>query len=386
MTARLATVALAALLSGCPPAFAEPPEANTESGVALAALLISDGHTDRARVVLAQLDPTDPGVDGVRYWTLQGLVALDAGDPAAATVALESARAASGDAVDPLLLLTLARAQVRAGQPDAALATLDAAGGELDAIPSAWSLRARAHRDRHDTAGAWAALEGGVRRFPDHTALRRQQILLLLDAGLTRAAGEQARALLARPDTSEADVLVVAEALRLAGVHDQATALLEAALLRAPRSLQVRVRLAVVHLGAGRPLAAAQLFDTAAALDPTYAANAAALYLEAGRQERALNLNAQVQDPYEKVTQRFTILARTESWDRAAALDPRLERLGALSDEDVRYGLAYAHFETGDLDRAEHLLRGIEDARLFRQATALRQAIQQCRDTPEQCG
>ena len=73
-------------------------------------------------------------------------------------------------------------------------------------------------------------------------------------------------------------------------------------------------------------------------------------------------------------------------WERAAALDARLSRLGALDDESLRYGLAYAHFETGDHTRAEDLLRGIEDARLFRQATSLREAIDRCRENPEQCG
>jgi len=372
------------LVGLCPPVQAadEP----TEDPVALAALLIADGNFDRARTVLLELDPSDKGVDQVRYWTLRGLLDLDAGDPATAVTSLQQARAAAVDAPDPLLLLTLARAQVLSDDPTGALATLDDGGADLDALASTWTLRARAHRDRGDLAGAWAAMEGGLQRFPEQKALRRQQIILLIEKGLTRQAGELADALLQRDDTTEEDILVIAEALRLAGIHDQATELLEATLLTDPTSLEVRVRLAVVHLGADRPFAAARLFETAAALDPTYFHNAAMLYLAAGRPTLALQANSQVLDQTEKVTQRFTILAQTGAWEQAAALSSRLARLDVLDDESLRYGLAYAHFETGAWQEAEQLLLGIEDARLFRQATALREAIEQCRTQPEQCG
>lgn len=358
----------------------------TEDPVALAALLIADGNADRARTVLAGVDPSVKGVDVVRYWTLTGLLALDEGQPTAAATALTTARAAAGEAPDPLLLLTLARARVLAGDPAGALAALNEGGADLDALASTWTLRARAHRDRGDLAGAWAAIEQGLERFPQQKALRRQQIMLLIEQGLTREAGALANTLLERKDTTEEDILVIAEALRLAGIHDQAAELLEATLLANPASLEVRVRLAVVHLGADRPFAAARLFETAAALDPEYAANAATLYLAAGRPGLALQANAQVQDTSAKVTQRFTILAQTQAWEQAAALAPRLARMGVLDDESLRYGLAYAHFETGHYEDAEALLLGIEDARLFRQATALRQAIQKCREQPEQCG
>lgn len=371
---------------GVLPGVAVAQDDHTEDPVALAALLIADGNVDRARAVLGDVDPTAKGVDVVRYWTLQGLLHLDAGHPADAANALEKARLAAGDLPDPLLLLTLARARVLAGDPTGALEALDAGGPDVAALASAWTLRARAHRDRGDLVGALSAMDEGLARFPEQKALRRQQIMLLIEQGLTREAGVLANSLLERPDTTEEDVLVIAEALRLAGVHDRATELLEAALLSDPTSLEVRVRLAVVHLDADRPFAAARLFETAIAMDPEYAANAATLYLAAGRPGLALQANAQVQDAEAKVTQRFTILAQTGAWEQAAALAPRLARLGALDDESLRYGLAYAHFETGDYPAAEALLLGIEDARLFRQSTALRQAIQKCRSAPEQCG
>ena len=98
----------------------------------------------------------------------------------------------------------------------------------------------------------------------------------------------------------------------------------------------------------------------------------------------ARGLAHEIKNPLSTMSINLALLQ--EDWERAAALDARLSRLGALDDESLRYGLAYAHFETGDHDRAEDLLRGIEDARLFRQATSLREAIDKCRERPEQCG
>lgn len=273
---------------------------------------------------------------------------------------------------------------------EGALSALDQGGAELDAIASTWTLRARAYRDLGDLVGAWAAMEAGLARFPQQKALRQQQVLLLIEQGLSQEARARATALLQRDDTTEDDVLVIAEALRVAGAVEEAADLLEAALIQSPGSLDVRVRLAVVNLDAERPYAAArlfeQVFEQAAALDPSYAANAASLYLAAGRPALALQANVRVLDAAEKVEQRFTIFATTQDWERAAALGPRLARLGVLDSEDIRYGLAYARFETGDFEGAEALLAGIEDARLFRQATALRDAIQKCQGAPERCG
>ena len=76
---------------------------------AVAAVLNASAPSRAARL---DVDPAARGVDRVRYWTLQGILALDAGNHTGAVRALDSARAASEDTPDPLLLLTLARALV----------------------------------------------------------------------------------------------------------------------------------------------------------------------------------------------------------------------------------------------------------------------------------
>ena len=70
------------------------------------------------------------------------------------------------------------------------------------------------------------------------------------------------------------------------------------------------------------------------------------------------------------------ILLERDELEQAAALAPRLSRLGLLEDDDVRYALAYAHFRTGELDLAEEELKGITKRELFSRATDLRKAIE----------
>jgi hypothetical protein len=56
--------------------------------------------------------------------------------------------------------------------------------------------------------------------------------------------------------------------------------------------------------------------------------------------------------------------------------------MNILDDDQVRYGLAYAHFRQGDLDRAEGLLSLIQSPTIFAQSVGLREAIAECRASP----
>lgn len=389
-----------------PPAAATP----TDDPLALAALLLSDGRLDQAAAVLAAAEPAAtaagaaaprPGVgalDAARYWSLVGLVALQRQDYAAADAALERAASVAAarcvaadtgdcaDAVDPLLRLSQARARLLGGDPAGALAALAQGGPALDAWPGRFLVAARAHEELGDRDAAWAALDRGLDRHPDSAELWRQQLFLLVRMGLFVEAGDRAADRAAAGALGLDDTLVIGEALRKAGALDRAAALLEAARLRHPGALAPTLRLAAVHKDAGRPLAAARLLQEAAAVEPKWALAAAELYRAAGRPAQALYLNAQVLDPTEKAQQRFGLLLDQGDFERAVALAPRLERAGLVqADESLRYGLAYAWFQVGEGARADALLSGIADPRIFSDALALRAAIARCQDQPELC-
>lgn len=380
---RLCIAAMLCLALGL--SLGSPAHAQEEDPLALASLLLSDGNWDRAASVLEEVDADKKGLDTVRYHSLYGLVTLQQQQYDTAAVHFRAA-IADGEEPDPTLFLYLARAELLDGHPQEALAALDDGGEVVDAIPSSFLVRARAYRDMDDLPGAFGAYAEGAARFPQQRDFPRQQILLLVEMGLTREAGERATEMLEAANASVEDALTVAEALRRSGAVARAATVLEVARLRFPGEAEVLVQQAVVAMTAEQPLTAARFLQIAAEYDVSYAAKSAELYRQAGHVETALYMNALVPDPTEKVRQRFGLLLAAESYERAVALAPRLERLSLTGEDEVAYGLAYAYFQIGELEAAEALLSGIGDPDLFKQATALRQAMARCKESPESCG
>ena len=82
---------------------------------------------------------------------------------------------------------------------------------------------------------------------------------------------------------------------------------------------------------------------------------------------------------------RFTKEKPLERFEEAAALSPRLTRLGLLAEDAVVYGLAYAYFMTGRFEDAESELKKISDAALFERAIQLRRIMGTCSASGWQC-
>lgn len=374
-----ALLLMAALLMAASPALAADRRGDGEQveldHLGIASRLVTDGLYDRAATVLDEL-AEPPEDDLLRYHTLRGLVALQLGDPARALEAFDGA-VATGEA-EPILHVQRAQALQQLDRPGEALAALDTAGDAAVTLPGAWRLRGRLHRTLGNEDAAWDALVAGRVRFPQHPGLAEDQLLQLADLGLTRSALDLAQELDALGATVELWI-VVGERLRRAGAVDDAMAFLEDARARFPRAIEPRVALASACLDADRPRCAGTLLAEAAAFDNAYASEAAECFRRAGALDRALYLNGQVQDEPVKVRQRLGLLLEQERFDQASALHDRLQRLGLLDDEELRYALAYAHFQTGSFGDAEALLTGLSAPHLFRQATSLRETMDRCR-------
>lgn len=370
------------------PGARRPPKAQVEDGVdrlVVAAVLIGDGHLDRALTVLDELDPADPSVtlDRGRYFLLLGLCHARLGATEAAAEDFAAAIAAGN--AEPSLHLHLAQAQVALGRHADALESLAAAGEVATASPGAWMLAARANLGLEQHAAAWDALRDGRARFPDEPGFDREALLLLVDLQLYREAAEVGgRYLTARADEIEAWP-AVAEAHRRAGNARESAAILEEARLRFPDRVDVPLRLARAYLDLGEPGACGQVLHAATPLDAALSAPAADCFRDAGQLDRALYLNTLVPDPASKARQRLDLLIRVERWDQAVALTPRLARLGLLSEDPIAYAVAYANFKLGRFDAAEASLVGIADPRLFADATVLRRAMEDCRAEPGAC-
>jgi tetratricopeptide (TPR) repeat protein len=346
--------------------------------LALAALLVRDGHLDRAELELSRVDLAAAGADVARYHTLTGLIALQRTRHAAAVSAFEAALAAG--ATEPQLWVFLARERFALERWEAAAQAVDRVPAPaLQAQPKLRLLKAQALYRLGRLPDAYAALADAERADPTLVEASRQRILLLVEMGLHHAAAEAGRAFLARTGGAAADHIVLAEALRRGRAFDDAIVLLEVARLRFPADPQILGQLGRAYLDAGRPLTAAALLERAAVSEPAKALEAAELYRRGGRLSRAVYVNARVPDQRSKIRQRLGLLVELGRFEEAAALGPRLERLGLASDDQLVYAVAYAFFRTGRYAAAERWLKRVTSAAAFDKAAGLRKVMEQCR-------
>jgi tetratricopeptide (TPR) repeat protein len=362
----------------------EPEPEVQEDPLSLVALLIRDGHWDRAAQVLDAIDPKAETLDKPRHRTLLGLVALRRDDKELAIAAFTDAKALG--AGDPLIDLYLAQALLDLDRAPEAYAAVAGAGAAALAMPQSWLLRARAAQAAGLDDEAWAALIEGGERFPERAhdfAVR--QVMLLVDLGLYRGAVEIGRDLLAEATDDPGPWIAVGESLRRAGQAAEAATLLEEARLRFPADPSIPVRLAGALVAAQRPLAAAVLLEQEALMHPELALEAAECFRRAGALGKALSLNTRVPSSRDRYQQRLGLLLEAEDWPRASMLEPRLRREGLLDNDEIAYALGYAWFRLGDHEAALRLLRGIADPSTFERATALREAMARCDADPLGC-
>jgi tetratricopeptide (TPR) repeat protein len=363
----------------------ERAEAEEVNYVDLAAKMIADGHYDRAEEMLSGVDPEQEGVDRVKLFTLRGIVYLKKQLFQAAADAFAAAVAAGQK--EPIVQLYLAQSYFGMSQYEKCLKALDAAGTAAASVEEAHLMRARSHWELGQKAQSIAALNAGLVRFPANPLLQRARIFFLVELGLYQEVVEASGPYLSRAEATEDDYVAIGEALRAGKQLIEAQRLMEGAHLRFPESEKLAVQLAHCYLDDGKPAAAALVFEDAAreSASGNYYLEAAESYKQGQRLERALNLNARVPDQKAKVKQRLSLLLEQEEFEQVATLAPVLSRLNLLADDDIRYALAYAYFNTGQLALAEEQAKGIRQSKLFDAAVELRRAIDACRQSGWEC-
>ena len=277
-----------------------------------------------------------------------------------------------------------ARALVRAeGGPG--VVELDAAGEVADAIPGVHQLRAQAYWELKDYTGAFAALDRGSERFVGDYRFLRTKIFYAIHMGFYQYAADLGQQYLTVASPAAEDVVAIGNALRKSGQTRVALSLLERARLAYRDNSDLIVELAHAWLDQDQPVMAADLFAEAAIFDQSLRMEAAELQRRNGRYYRALLLNAAVSDQKDKYRQRLGILVAMQSWEQAALMGDALRRNGLLEEDDIRYAYAYSLFKTGDYQMAGQVLSAVSRGEAFRRATALRQAMERCREARWQC-
>lgn len=353
--------------------------------LALASMMVKDGHYDRAAAVLMEVIPQEQGedFDVARYHMLLGLVQLKQGEYGAAKNSFEAALRNGHD--EPVAHVFLAQALFGLGKYEATVQELDRAKEAADALPGTFMLRAQCHYKLEDRPSAYKDLERGRRIYPDDLEMRRYGVLLLVDMGLFQQAVIEGTEYLGRDKVEADDYATICEALIRGGDPGSAILLLEEARLRYPDNVEVTLQLARAYLKVERPLTAARLFNSVSRQDGGMALDTAELYRRAGRLTTALAMNADVVDQEAKIRQRLGILIELGRYEEAAALEPRLDRLGLLVEDAVRYALAFSLFKTSRFKRAEKHLGLIRDPGMFEKTLELRRAMDRCRAAGWEC-
>lgn len=351
--------------------------------LALAGVLIRDGHLSRAESVLAGVDLKQKGLDLGRYHMLRGI--LFSKRKLYAQAARSFRVAIAKGQTQPLIFLFLAQAEFRVRRYDAALQSLRKAPPEAHKMLGTVLLKVQCLWKLKRIPAAYRALRRGQRRFPADRDLMRLRVLLLIELKLFRTAVQVGRRWLRHPKTPALAFLRLAEALRKNKQFRASARLLEQANLRFPNHPHVELQLSRVYLEAKMPLAAAGLLARAARKRPKLRVEAAELYRRANRYWLAMYHNAQVLDQKAKIRQRLALLIDLRRYEAATTLVPRLRRLKLAQDQPIAYALAYAFFKTRRFKRAEQWLSLIHARTLFQRTIPIRKAIQRCRQDKEQC-
>lgn len=383
-------ILLAALLLASLPVWGKP-TAETTDPLALAALMLSDQHPERALDVLQSAETLQKldkkQLDAARYYTLLGLAYKARQIWPKAWDALQQAVQLGNK--NPNLHVHLARIAWALQRHDAVIDEVEQSGPLLQRLPGLHLLKIRSQWQLGQQQAAWKSLQQALQQFPQEAMLYRQQIDLLLELKLYAQAAEKGRAFIQQGLGKREDWLAIANALRMSHHYSLALQLLEQARLAQPDDSRITRLLARTWMDAGHPVAAADLLYrqwlNSGARDQALLAETTELYRRAGRLHQALRLSSQITDEVVKTRQRMALYLQLEQFDKLLNSEAQLERLRLLDDENLRYTLAYAAFRMGRFQRMEKHLQFIKNPDLFRKAAALRKAASECADKAWQC-
>lgn len=355
------------------------PEFEEVDHLTLAAVMIKDGHYDRARAELQRIDINREGLDLARYYTILGLLELNSSQFAKAKDAFLSAL--ENGQTDLIVHIYLAQAFYNLQEFEKTLESIDNAGDIIADMPGIYGLRAQCCWQLQRWSDAYRTLLEAELNFPDRKDFSMQKVFLLIELKLNREAYAESSKYLDKYGDSDKVFLIVGEALRRSRQFENAKRVLERANLKFPNNEKIMLSLAHTYMQAGMEGTAARIFERIALLNSKYYNEAIGLYRRTGDIWRALFLNTLVKNQEEKIKQRLEILLEQKRYEESMALYPRLQRFNLLEDDNIKYAMAYVNFQVGAFDQAEKMLKQVRDKKLFRKVTQLIKAIEIARNS-----
>lgn len=365
------------------PCVAEEKAPATTDFINLAAIMIKDGHYDRALLALQSVDLEDEKTDLARFYTLQGLAYLSLDDLLLAKESLQ--KAVVNGQQDKVIYVYLAQAYYGLKEYRKTVEAIAKASDAAKAYPALVEMQAQSYWELKQPGKAIKALNEGIVQFPDDYRFLRRKVFYLVELQLYQSAAELGRIYLTHSNAQAKDYVAIGNALRLNREYQQALSILEPARLQFPGDTTIAKLLAYTYLDQGDVNAAAFIMEQAARNDPELLSEAVELYRRAGRYYKSLSLNAGISDQKIKLKQRMAILLALKRYELAANMEPVLYRVGLLDDQNIRYALAYALFSVGRYQTAEKHLDHLQEPDLFKKGIELRRLMNECREEVWKC-
>lgn len=392
---KLVHIALPVLVALVQPGIADARKAEVNY-LDLAAILARDGNYQRAEVALKQVDQESDDFDKSRFHLVRGIIGLNRGLYKQAAEDFEtSVKAAERKKLEddespgpaPILFVYLGQAYFYSEQYERALSAMDRAGAKADEIQSTFALRAESLWKLGRRDASWKLLNRGMKQFPQYTELLRRKLYYAIDLKLYHVASKLGSVYLARSNAGYEDYLALGQALSRSGSQEEGLRFLELARLRAPAEPAPGIELAKAYKERQQFRTAASIMERVALMGtPEAFIEAAELYRTSGESLQAMSLNRFIADSQARLRQRLAIALDMREYSVVTTMDKDLRRTGLVrEDENIRYAVAYAHFKEGDFVETKKLLAGISTPELFRKATALREAMNRCGDSPWSC-
>ncbi|MDQ7042187.1 MAG: hypothetical protein Q9M34_01510 [Sulfurimonas sp.] len=391
--------------------------------IALATLMIYDARYKKADEELALVDKEAPSYDEANYYTVLGVLNSKQSNTKEAIKAYKKAIQAtrlkkfeapkvykkekylfsigSSDASKPKvpkfdeeakrrdkveeLYMYLTQEYYKLKDYKNTVDSLENAGEKGRSRAGLYTLRAECYYKQKLFSDAIAALNTGIKKFPDDSKLLKQKFYYFADLKLYQAAIETAKIYMEKIGAGAHEYMALAQMLIGANQIDRAIELLEESKLKFPRDAKIGILLGHMYLKKDMKNTTAHLFEESSFYEKKYLKDAVEMHRRAGNNLHALYLNAQNIDKIEKLKQKIAIYLNVGEYRKIIGLKKALKRYKMLNDDNLRYALAYSYYMSGDYKSAEAELKYIQDSELFSKATVIRKNIEKCTNNELEC-
>lgn len=351
--------------------------------ISLAAMMLKDGHYDRALLALQSVDLEDEATDQARFYTLQGLAYMNLNDMLAAQDSLQ--QAIKQGQQDLVIYVYLAQTDYALKDYEGVIAAVKKAGNIVEKYPTLLEMKAQAHWQLKQTDKAIETLNNAQKKFPSDYRYMRRKVFYLVELQLYNQAALLGQQYLKLSAGKASDYIAIGNALRLSKEYQETLLIMEAARLKFPADVTIAKVLAHTYMDMGELNSGAFILEQAAQYDPDLTSESAEVYRRAGRVYKALTMNPGIRDHKVKLKQRLAIYLALKRYEKAANMKKSLYRSGLLEDQNIRYALAYAYFASGQFKSSNAQIDFLTESELFKKGIELRRMMESCKEEPWQC-